>query len=135
MKKSIFRYIEAELFDYHDTLEEINQLREDIMEGSGERAIGKSTRKSDPTATRATRLLIDRRLQRLEEVTTAIGRVYDNVPREKQKLIKLKYWDKRYTNTGVAEDLHIGEMTFYRWRRQIIQAIARELGLIDINGR
>lgn len=135
MKKSVFRYIEAELFDYHDTLEEITQLREDIMEGRAERAIGKSTRKSDPTATRATRLLMDRRLQRLEEVTTAIGRVYDNVPREKQKLIKLKYWDRRYTNTGVAEDLHIGEMTFYRWRRQIIQAIARELGLIDINGR
>lgn len=129
MKKSVFRYIEAELYDYHETLKEIDLLREEIIEGSQRLASGKSTHISDPTASKVSRLLMDRRIRRLEEVATAIGRVYDNIPREKQRLIELKYWDKRYTNTGVAQELHVGEMTFYRWRRHIIEAIAQELGL------
>lgn len=131
MKKSVFRYIEAELYDYHETIKEIALLKEEILEGNShaEASGGKGTRKSDPTANKVTRLLMHRRLKRLEEVTTAIGRVYDYLPREKQKLIELKYWDKRYSNAGVAHELHVGEMTFYRWRRQIIEAIAQELGL------
>jgi RinA family phage transcriptional activator len=137
LKKSVFRYIEAEIYDYHETLKEIDLLREEILEGSShaEASGGRSTHKSDPTSAKVSRLLMDRRLQRLEEIATAIGRVYDNLPREKQRLVELKYWDGRYSNAGVAHELHIGEMTFYRWRRQIIQAIARELGLLDINGR
>jgi len=137
LKKSVFRYIEAELYDYHETLKEIDLIREQILEESSHAEVsgGKSTRKSDPTANKVTRLLTHRRLKRLEEVMTAIGRVYDSLPREKQRLIELKYWDGRYSNSGVAQQLHIGEMTFYRWRRQIIQAIARELGLLDMQGR
>lgn len=137
MKKSVFRYIEAELYDYHETLKEIDLLREEILEGSSRVKVsgGKSPSKSDPTASKVSRLLMDRRLQRLEEVATAIGKVFEQLPREKQKLVELKYWDGRYSNAGVAHELHIGEMTFYRWRRQIIQAVARELGLLDINGR
>jgi len=61
---------------------------------------------------------MDKLLRRLEEVSYAISRVYDALPPEKRRLIKMKYWEKRYNTTGIAEALHISEMTFYRWRRQ-----------------
>lgn len=104
------------------------------MEGSQqeERVRIQSNRQSDPTATRATRLLMDRRLKRLDEVSCAIKRVYDALPREKRRLVEMKYWEKRYTNTGIAESLHISEMTFYRWCRQIVLAIGEELGLLKM---
>jgi len=131
MKKSVFRYIEAEIYDYPETVKEIEQLREEIMEGGQqeERIQVQSSRQSDPTATRATRLLMDKRLRRLEEVSHAIKRVYDALPREKRRLVEMKYWEKRYTKSGIAEALHISEMTFYRWRRQIVLAIGGEIGL------
>jgi len=130
MKKSIFKYIEAEIYDYSETIKEIKQLREEILEGDQQEELIRvqSSRQSDPTATRATRLLMDKRLKRLEEVSHAIKRVYDALPQEKRRLIEMKYWEKRFTTTGIAEALHISEMTFYRWRRQIVLVIGKELG-------
>jgi len=135
MKKSTFRYIEAEIYDYPETLKEIGNLREEIMEGGQQeeqQVRVQTNRMSDPTVNRATRLLMDRRLRRLEEVTFAIQKVCDALPKDKHRLMEMKYWEKRYTNTGISETLHISEMTFYRWRRQIVTAIANELGLLNM---
>lgn len=66
MKKSVFRYIEAEIYDYTETVKEIQQLREEILEGAqqAEQQIRiQSSRLSDPTGRKATRLLTDRRLK------------------------------------------------------------------------
>lgn len=92
MKITVFRYIEAEIYDYPETIKEIEQLREEIMEGDQqeERIRVQSSRQSDPTATRATRLLMDKRLRRLEEVSHAIKRVYDALLSEKRQLMNGK---------------------------------------------
>jgi RinA family phage transcriptional activator len=96
MKKSVFRYIEAEIYDYHETGREIQQLREEILQGGQqEQQIRiQSSRLSDPTGRKATRLLTDRRLKRLQEVSSAIQRVIDNLPPEKRRLIEIKYWER-----------------------------------------
>jgi RinA family phage transcriptional activator len=89
MKRSVFKYIEGELFIYPETLKEIDLLREEIMTGSGEKSNVRvqTNRTSDPTGQITTRLLTDRRLRRLEEVRDAIQSVYDKLPEEQQNLV------------------------------------------------
>ena len=133
MKRATYRYIEAEIYDYPSTVGEITRLRQEIIEGGSPddtQTRVQSNRISDPTADRATRLVMDKRLRRLEEVRNAIDRVYQNLDPDRKRLVEMKYWEKRLTHTGIAEDLHIGERTFYRWKDEIITAIAEELGLL-----
>ncbi len=133
IKRATYRYIEAELYDYPNTVREIEQLRQEIIESTstdaGQPRV-QSNRLSDPTAYKATRLATDRRLRHLEEVRDAIERVYQGLDQERKRLVELKYWQNRLTHRGIAEELHIGERTFYRWKDEIIKAIALELGLM-----
>ena len=133
MKRATYRYIEAEIYDYPSTVEEITRLRQEIIEGGSPddtQTRVQSNRLSDPTADRATRLVMDKRLRRLEEVRNAIDRVYQNLDPDRKRLVEMKYWEKRLTHTGIAEDLHIGERTFYRWKDDVVKAVALELGLL-----
>ena len=133
MKRATYRYIEAEIYDYPSTVGEITRLRQEIIEGGSPddtQTRVQSNRISDPTADRATRLVMDKRLRRLEEVRNAIDRVYQNLDPDRKRLVEMKYWEKRLTHTGIAEDLHIGERTFYRWKDDVVKAVALELGLL-----
>ena len=46
-------------------------------------------------------------------------------------LIRLSYWDKRYTLDGAAIRNHISIRTAQRWRRAFILLTARHMGLLD----
>lgn len=134
MKRATYRYIEAEIYDYPSTVEEITRLRQEIIEGGSPddtQTRVQSNRISDPTADRATRLVMDKRLRRLEEVRNAIDRVYQNLDPDRKRLVEMKYWEKRLTHTGIAGELHIDRATFYRWKNGIVRAIALELGLVE----
>ncbi|NPV72130.1 MAG: transcriptional regulator [Firmicutes bacterium] len=136
MNRAVFRYVEAELYDYPWTKQEIARLRVDIaLEGSGVEAAllaqhVSGGQQADPTLAKTIRLLTNRRLKRMEETVAAIERVYDRLPPEKQRLVDLKYW-QRYSNLAVATRLHISRATFYRWRAEVVTAVAVELGLAN----
>lgn len=134
LKKQTFKHIEAELYYYHETLREIERLRKEILfekvwqdENVGG---GRSNLPSSPTERAANRLLTHKRLKRMEEITTAIDEVYRQLPDEYKKLVKLKYWTKpqRLTMDGIAEALNVGRATVFRWRNEIIYAIAETIG-------
>jgi RinA family phage transcriptional activator len=134
LKKATFKHIEAELYAYHDTLKEIQQLREHIMfckdEYDENVGGGRSNIPSSPTERIATRLTTHKRLKQLEEITNAIQKVYTGLPEDYQKLIRLKYWTKPQTLTweGIADKLHIGRRTAFRMRDEIVETIAEVLG-------
>jgi RinA family phage transcriptional activator len=134
LKKATFKHIESELYSYHDTLKEINELRKDIMfcnENEDENiGGGRNNIPSSPTERIATRLATHKRLTRLEEVANSIEKVYTGLPDDYQKLIKLKYWTRPQTLTwdGIARRLHIGRMTAFRYRDEIIHTISEVLG-------
>ena len=86
---------------------------------------------SDPTYSRISQLLTNRRLKRMEETVTVIEKVLSGLPKEKYKLVELKYWDCRLSNRGIAEALHVSDATYYRWRNEIVKAVVVELGLIN----
>ncbi|MCA1029305.1 transcriptional regulator [Cytobacillus kochii] len=134
LKKATFKHIESELYSYKDTLKEIEQLRKDIMfcnENDDENiGGGRNIIPSSPTERIATRLMTHKRLNQLEEVASAIQKVYTGIPEDYQKLVRLRYWTKPQTLTweGIAGKLFITSRTAQRWRDEIIYSIAETIG-------
>ncbi|MED4299761.1 transcriptional regulator [Geobacillus stearothermophilus] len=137
LPKNIVRYVEHNLYYYHEYLRDIERLRKDILYGRDNNdenvGGGRSNLPSSPTEQRAIELVTHRRLEKLERVTHAIKTVYEALPDEKRKLIKLKYWTRpqRYTWDGIADQLCVTRITCLRWRNEIVYAIAELLGETD----
>lgn len=137
IKKSTFKYIESEIYSYHDTLKQIESLRYEIIHQSHSsrdqnNEAGKSSVRniSNETERIGTALATDKRIERMHKITKSIKKVYDQLDSDKKRLMKLYYWDRpgELTWDGVARELSAGRMTVIRWRRQIVTAIAYELG-------
>lgn len=132
--KITFKKCEAEWYNYHNTLKEIAKLREEIMNPFQEENINLRESKPNipdkPTERIATRLTTHKQLNYLTEVTEAIERVYNALPDDYKKLVRLKYWNKneRLTWQGIADKLNVSERQARRWRDEIIIATIELLG-------
>ena len=137
LDKYTFRYIESEIYAYQDTLKRIDMLRYQIIHettnnddenvGAGSNSV--RSNHSIPEQ-KATSLLTDKRLQRMQEKAKAIQKVYDGLLPEKQEVIKLYYWDRpgELTWEGVATKTNTSRATALRWRKQFVCDVAKELG-------
>ena len=134
MNKGLRLYIEAELRGYHDTMIELEALRDDMINESPLPPDGmpRGTETSDPTFNKTMKLLTCKRLNQMYRVTYAIGNVVWSLPPDKLKLVKLKYWTKpqEYTNTGISMQLHIDRATYFRWLNGILELIGKEMGIL-----
>lgn len=134
LTKTTFKKIEAEWFNYHNTIKEIALLREEIMnppkEWNENIGGGKSNMISKPTERIATRLSINKQLNYLTEIVEAIEEVYNALPDDYKKLVQLRYWSKnrQLTWDGIALEIGISERQARRWRNEIVLATAEVLG-------
>ena len=134
LKKPTFQHIESELYSYHDTLKEIQFLRNNIMftkENDDENVGGgRSSLPSSPTEQIGVRLATHKKLNNLEEITNAIEKVYTRLPETHQKLVKLKYWTRPQTKTweGIALELNVSRRQVFRWRDEVVKAVGEVLG-------
>ncbi len=134
LKKATFKHVESELYSYHDTLKEIEFMRQNIMltrENTDENVGGgRSSLPYSPTEAIATRLATHKKLSQLEEVANAIQRVYTGLPEEYQKLVRLKYWTRPQLKTweGIAQQIPVGRRTAFNMRDEIVGTIAEVLG-------
>lgn len=134
LRKGTFKHIEAELYDYHESLKRIKERKEEIMYSSSldENKGGANSARvpNSPTERIATMLVMDKRLRELERITEAIETVYQSLDVERKKLIRLKYWTKPQTLTweGIALKLNVSRATVFRWREEIVNTIAEKLG-------
>lgn len=128
-----FKHVESELYRFHETHREIQRIRNEILFSSPSRDdnVGGSRGNlpGDPVGRKAI-LLTHRKLEQMERIVEAIRDVYDQLPDEKKKLIRLRYWVKPQTRTwaGIAQELKCGERTARYWRDQIVYAIAERIG-------
>ncbi|PDY32924.1 transcriptional regulator, partial [Bacillus thuringiensis] len=103
LKGATFKYIESELYGYSDTLHEITFMRKNLIYCSShdDENIGGGRRNvvDRPTERIGTQLMVHKKLRRLEELADAIESVYVLLEREKQRLVKLKYWTKPQCKT------------------------------------
>lgn len=138
MRRKTFQYIESEVYDLHDTLKKIKLKELEIIHPFDEEqndpgvfAGSNSVRvPGDPTGKTASLLVEERQLARMRNVTNAIVKIFNNLIEEKQKVIKLYYWDKpgKLTWEGVGEETNTSRRTAMRWRKDFIESIASELG-------
>lgn len=134
LKKATFKHIESELYSYHETLKEIQSLRQNIMftkENNDENVGGgRSSLPYSPTEATATRLATHKKLTQLEEVANAVQKVYTGIPETHRKLLEMKYWKRPqiYTWDGIADKLFISKRQAMRWRDEIVQTTAEILG-------
>lgn len=126
--------VEAEWFNYHQTLKEIALLREEIMNPFREEdenvGGGQSNIPGAPTERIATRMTASKQLNYLLEIVNAIERVYDALPDNYKKLAKLRYWNKNNEMkwVAIALELKVSERQAQRWRDEIMQATLELLG-------
>jgi RinA family phage transcriptional activator len=138
IKKITFKHAESEWYNYHNTLKEIANLREEIMNPFKEnredvnivKGANSVKQPGDPTQRIATRLSTNRQLRYLEEIAKSIEDVYNALPNEYKKLVQLRYWRKgtKLTWDQIADELHVSKRQAIRWRDDIIQATIEVLG-------
>ena len=131
MRLALERFLEDELSNYRKNMFELNLLREEIIEGSPTPdGMPRGNTTSNPTESKAARLMTSHVIICLERRLKAVAMVldrYQNNP-EMLKLIELRYFKGTHTAIGVMSELHISSKTFYRWRKELLENLAAELG-------
>ena len=134
IRNATLRLIEAEIRNYHQTIETLRELEESIaLPGQGEFGNGtRSTEPGDPTPARAYKMMTSAQLleirRRVEAIEYMLRVVKASPEPGRYELIRLAYWDGRYTVRGICDQLSISERTYYRWRREALQLVAERLG-------
>lgn len=134
LSKATFKHIEAELYKYNHTVQEIKRLRYNIIQTTVDVdenvGGGRSGIISKPTEMLATRLTTHKQLDYLEEIAYAIETIYNISPQHFRKLIKLRYWDKEKELSweGISSELNCSKRQAQRWRDKIVYDVAEVLG-------
>lgn len=125
----VVEYVEEELKNYEETLRQIEEIRFEILNSTPLRYPGSNPeRRSDPTAVKAITLVSNTVLSRMERTVRAVERVLASLPEDQRKLFELKFIRQK-TKRQICMELSISERTFHRWKKDIVNKVARELGL------
>ena len=126
------KYIESEIVNYKKTKLEYQRLENEILYGQNniDENIGggKSNIPISTVENRVIKRIESKQLQRLESVINAIEGVYMSLDSEKQEFLRLCFWERRFSMNGLANKLCISRATAFRWKYEIIDSIAVELG-------
>ena len=131
LEKSVFRYIEHELYNYRYTVQTIQELRESIIDAVPLKETVPGTGYiSDPTARKATKLVTNTALARMTRTVAAIERALDKLKQDHRALFELKYcraipWKR------ICDEMAISERTYFRLRRELVYMVALEMGLAE----
>ncbi len=132
VEKANFKLIEVELYNYNETLAEIESEKMNIIEATPSNEVSSRSAPGKPTESKAVKMISSKALLEAERRTKAISEVIKMLEvcsePNKLKLLKYKYFEKKYTDMGIWSELNIGQATFYRWRKEIIEMIAQRLG-------
>lgn len=133
IRRANFKMIELELYNYHESLQELEVMKNDIIEST---ASGEGLRVqngvTDVTCRKADALMssvaIRETERRVKAIEHAVNLLECHPDKDRIKLLKLKYFDKHLTDYGIQQEIGISERTYRNWRREIIQLVADRLG-------
>lgn len=134
IERSIFRYVEHELYCYDTTKKLLKEIEEDIIYSQPVReTIGNVGFVSDPTARKAMKLISSPYLAHMTRVVNAIDNTLARLTDDHRKLFEYKYrqclpWQR------ICSLLAVSESTYFKLRHEIVAGVALQLGLINWDG-
>ncbi|CAB3391633.1 hypothetical protein [Kyrpidia spormannii] len=78
-----------------------------------------------------TMVATQRRIRFIGEMVSAIHDLLDALTDEKRRFVELRYWKKKPWDE-IADELGRDKRQLYRWRVEIVTALAIRLGLVDV---
>lgn len=130
INKSVFRYIEHELYCYRETKRELNLCRESIIEGTNKPEEGGSgSNISDPTGQKSIKLASSSFLAKAERTLNAIDRSLDILGDKHKELFNLRYMEGRPWREVYLE-MNISDRSYFRLRRELVISVGLNLGLL-----
>lgn len=150
LKRSTYRHIESEIFDYNNTLKAIQEMRLEIL--AGERQDEKPRVSGggyvcSVVEHRATRLADSILLREMQRITGAIRDTYSRARDECRQVLYVKYgilieWKPPdvllrqmegknradLSSRAMSIILSVDESTFHRYRSGFVYAVAEKLG-------
>lgn len=137
MRRSTMKYLEDELFSYPGMEKHIKSIREEIINPWKEQDTniggGRANSNVSTVEIKATRLVNDKRLKRMQEVKQAIETIYNEGDQNQRKMLDVYYFTRPRTLTidGVAQKMNVSRRTIFRVRKSILSRLADELGIIN----
>lgn len=133
LKRATYRHIEAEIYGYKDTLQELANMRDNIILGGNTEirpAAGDGYYGNSTVERRATRLADNVRIREMERIVAAIEDVIGRLEEKKRKALEWKYWGpgKDKPVRVAAEELGIDERELREWKRMLVYGVAAKLG-------
>ena len=129
INRSVFRYIEFELYSYDYTKKTLEEEKEDVVRATikldtppAKGAIG------DSTASKAIRLATNTAILRMERMVRAIDQSLLMLEEEHNQVFELKYRQNKHWRY-VASKMYIGQDTYFKKRRELVEMVALQLGL------
>ncbi len=129
--KSIFRYIEHELYNYDETKRELARYREDVLEETHFPEVSVRSNPGNPTAQKAIKLTSSVFVVQAEKVISAIDRSLNILGDRHKELFKYKY-QKGLPWQEVVLEMDISDRTYFRLRRELVMTVGQQLGLLNI---
>jgi RinA family phage transcriptional activator len=130
LRKDVFRYIEREIYDFHDTCTHLVELEDNIINRTTEKHEIRSNTVSNPTLSIATIMMTNKAIIRMNETIDAIENAFDKFSPEQRVVLQYKYWKHPFCSwESVAMKYYVDSRTVYRWRRVLVNEVANKLGL------
>lgn len=131
INKSIFRYIEHELYNYEQTKRDLQLYREQVLEGTVSPEVSVQSSPGDVTANKAVKLTSSAFVVQAERIINAIDKSLDVLGDKHKELFTLKY-QMGISWPNIVIDMGISDRTYYRLRRELVIMVGQQLGLINV---
>jgi len=129
--KSVFKYIEYELYSYQQTKKEIKICRDSIINGSPCIDEIKTKGKiSNPTANKANKLVTSAFLNKSERTINAINKSMEILNYNHKRLFELRYVEGLYWKEVYLE-MNLSDRSYYRLRRELVMTVGIQLGMLN----
>lgn len=124
-------YVKGMIRRYPELCAKEKALRETCLSPKLSGQPGGKGRASDPTADAAIRELPEINRRELESVRKAIEetRLLDT-GEERLRMIRLVFWERKYTLEGAANKLHRCKRAIVQWHGEFIYKVAENFGLL-----
>lgn len=129
--KSIFRYIEYELYNYEDIKKELNSYKEEITESTATPETHVKGGISNITENKAIKLTTSVFIVRAERTIKAIEKALGLLEEKHRDLFKLKYIEILPWQV-ICMELDISDRSYFRLRREVVITVGQQMGLLNL---